>query len=111
MAVPRNRSGGPTRPRTPRGKRRWGEATFAWPLRPVLLVGTVIVTGLAMAATLLAPVLAIGKTAQHITEPVGCKGGVEDISLRLPKVAQRSTVYASDGVTVLGKLYTENRKV
>ena len=111
MTVPRHRNNGPTRPRTPRGKKRWGEATFAWPLRPLLLIGTVVVTGLAMAATLLAPVLAIGKTAQHVTEAIGCKGGVEDITLRLPKVAQRSTVYASDGITVLGKLYTENRKV
>ena len=71
MTVPRHRNNGPTRPRTPRGKKRWGEATFAWPLRPLLLIGTVIVTGLAMAATLLAPVLAIGKTAQHVTEAIG----------------------------------------
>ena len=109
------RHGGPSnqiqRPQAPRRRRRWGEGTFAWPLRPVLLIGTIMVTGVAMAATLLAPVLAIGKTAQHITEAVGCKGGVEDITLRLPKVAQRSVVYASDGVTALGKLYTENRKV
>ena len=107
MAVPNSRRNGPPRVR---GKRRWGEATFAWPLRPLLLIGAVIVTAVAVAATLLAPVLAVGRAAQHVTGELGCKGGAKDITLKLPRPAQRSTIKAMDGTT-LATLFLENRKV
>ncbi|HXJ63065.1 MAG TPA: transglycosylase domain-containing protein [Actinomycetota bacterium] len=93
-----------------RGKRRWGEGTYAWPLRPLLLIGTVMVTSIAVAAMLLPLATALGKTAQRVTK-VGCPGGVvPQIEIQLPKVAQRSLILASDG-SVLDKLYLENRKV
>jgi membrane peptidoglycan carboxypeptidase len=92
-----------------RGKRRWGEGTYAWPLRPLLLLGAVMLTSISVAAMLLLPTVAIGNTAQKFTK-LGCPGGVQDITLKLPKVAQRSVILASDG-TQLARLYLENRKV
>jgi membrane peptidoglycan carboxypeptidase len=107
MAVPEHR-----RPKIARahGARRWGEATFALPLRPVLLAGTIMVTALAVAATLLPMVAAGGKAAQRLTQELGCKGEATALTLRLPRVAQRSTIVARDG-TVMARLYLENRKV
>ena len=106
MALPRHRP-----PKTPRvrGKRRWGEGTYAWPLRPLLLLGAVMLTSISVAAMLLLPTVAIGNTAQKFTK-LGCPGGVQDISLKLPRVAQRSVILASDG-TQLARLFLENRKV
>src|SRR4051812_35268937 len=100
----------PQRPSRVRGKRRWGEGTYAWPLRPLLLVGTVMVTSIAVAAMLVPLATALGKTAQRIGK-VGCPGGVvPQITLQLPRVAQRSVILANDG-TQLARLYLENRKV
>ena len=106
MAVPQHHR---SRPSRPHGPRRWGEATFAAPLRPVLLAGTIMVTALALAATLLPPVLAVGKAAQNLTDELGCRTK-SDLVLKLPRVAQRSTIVARDG-SVMARLYLENRKV
>ncbi|MFL5797505.1 MAG: transglycosylase domain-containing protein [Actinomycetota bacterium] len=106
MAVPQHHR---TRPSRPHGPRRWGEATFAAPLRPVLLAGTIMITALALAATLLPPVLAVGKAAQNLTGQLGCQQK-SDLVLKLPRVAQRSTILASDG-SIMARLYLENRKV
>ncbi|HEY7283757.1 MAG TPA: transglycosylase domain-containing protein [Actinomycetota bacterium] len=92
-----------------RGRRRWGEGTYAWPLRPLLLLGAVMLTSISVAAMLLLPTVAIGNTAQRFTK-LGCAGGAQDITLKLPKVAQRSVILASDG-TQLARLFLENRKV
>jgi penicillin-binding protein 1A len=55
-------------------------------------------------------VVAVGNAAQNLSEQVRCKEDTKPIKLSLPKVAQRSSIYASDG-TLMATLYLENRKV
>src|SRR5438067_8386078 len=98
----------------PRGRGRGSGSTppgqVAWPIRPVMLVGAVVAAGFLVAMTFLFLVVAAGNAAQHLSEQLRCTENNKPIKLSLPKVAQRSSIFASDG-TLMATLYLENRKV
>jgi len=105
MPIPQN-----LRPQGWRGGRKPPTGPLAWPLRPVLLIGSILAAGLFFAMTFLPIVATVGNAAQRITDELGCHGGEKPIYLHLPSVAQRSTIYAGDG-SLMATLFLENRKV
>ncbi len=105
MPIPQN-----LKPQGSGGGRRPPTSPMAWPLRPVLLLGSILAAGLFLAMALLPIVATVGNAAQRITDELGCPEGVKPIYLHLPSVAQRSTILANDG-SVMATLFLENRKV
>lgn len=76
----------------------------------LVLLGFVVVLGAALFALALLPsVGAAGRGMQRFTDRFNAIGA--DIATHLPKVPERSTVYAADGETILATLFFEENRV
>src|SRR2546421_9460168 len=82
---------------------------FSFLTRFALLIVAVGGMGAAFGITLLPAARSLGTAAERLQQAVGCKGQ-EDI--QFPRFPERSTIYASDGKTVLANIYLDqNRKI
>ena len=92
-------------PSAPRPRFRLSPPT----LRFVLVLVAIAGMGGAFALTFLPAAKGLGVMAQRFEQKVGCQGK-EDI--QFPRFPERSTIYASDGKTVLANIFLdENRKI
>jgi len=82
-----------------------------WVFKPVallLLVGTLVGSAGLVAILISPPFLAAGAGVQKIQGRLTAEGAN---FTRIPRLPQRSTIYASDGKTVLAHIYLDNREV
>jgi membrane peptidoglycan carboxypeptidase len=78
-------------------------------VRIALIVVCIVGMGVAFALTLIPAAKGIGAMTERFQQVVGCKGQQD---IQFPRFPERSTVYASDGQTVLANIYLdENRKI
>ncbi len=82
-----------------------------WAFKPVALVLLVValVASAGLVAVLISPpFLAAGEGVRQVQERLDKEGAN---FTRIPRLPQRSTIYASDGKTVLAHIYLDNREV
>ena len=82
-----------------------------WAFKPVaflLLVATVVVSAGLLAILISPPFIAAGAGVQKIQARLNADGAK---FTGIPRLPQRSTIYASDGKTVLAHIYLDNREV
>src|SRR5262245_43649395 len=99
-----------TRP-APAHRARSDPLSDRWAFKPVafvLLVATLIGSAGLLAVLISPPFLAAGEGVRHIQQRLDAEGA--DFT-RIPRLPQRSTIYASDGQTVLAHIYLDNREV
>src|SRR5205814_353017 len=78
-------------------------------LRFVLILVAIAGMGAAFALTFLPTAKGLGVMAQRFEQKVGCQGKQD---IQFPRFPERSTIFASDGKTVLAHIYLdENRKI
>jgi len=85
--------------------------TDRWVFKPVallLLVAVLVATAGVMAFVISPPFLAAGMGVKEIQSRLDAAGA--DFT-RIPRLPQRSTIYASDGKTVLAHIYLDNREI
>ena len=82
-----------------------------WAFKPVafvLLIATLIGSAGLVAILISPPFLAAGAGVKQVQERLDAAGAN---FTRIPRLPQRSTIYASDGKTVLAHIYLDNREV
>src|SRR5262245_5454747 len=82
-----------------------------WAFKPVafvMLVATLIGSAGLLAVLISPPFLAAGEGVRQVQERLDKEGAN---FTRIPRLPQRSTIYASDGKTVLAHIYLDNREV
>ena len=85
--------------------------TDRWAYKPVaflLLVPVILVSGALTAVIIAPPFLGMGLGVHRINQRLQAAGA--DFT-RIPPIAQRSTIYANDGKTVLAHVYLDNREI
>jgi len=88
-----------------------GPLSDRWAFKPVaflLLLVTLFATAGVLAVLISPPFLAAGVGVQEVQNRLTAEGA--DFT-RIPRLPQRSTIYASDGKTVLAHIYLDNRQV
>ena len=101
----------PTTGSTPAHAAPKGPISDRWAFKPVallLLFGVIVASSGLVAILLSPPFLAAGTAVREMQGRLDAAG--EDFT-RIPRLPQRSTIYANDGRTVLAHVYLDNREI
>ncbi len=91
-----------------RDLRRLSDRPVFKPIAILLLIPVIAVSAGLLALVISPPFLAAGAGITHLNDQLVAQGA--DFT-HIPKFPERSTIYASDGKTILAQLYLDNRQI